>query len=58
MFLQLLSGDPRGLFHEPLKKAEQMASDKLNSFEGTAKIKTGMMIKVDANEGVICFLDK
>jgi pyruvate,water dikinase len=30
----------------------------VNSFEGTAKIKTGMRIRVDATEGTIYFLDK
>ncbi len=30
----------------------------VNCFEGTAKIKTGMMIRVDATEGAIYFLDK
>lgn len=30
----------------------------VNSFEGTAKIKTGMRIKVDATEGAVYFLDK
>jgi phosphohistidine swiveling domain-containing protein len=30
----------------------------VNSFEGTAKIKTGMKIKVDATKGAIYFLDK